>query len=447
MKIKDLTYKLLLILIFVFPLIPKSLDMIPIRVLLIFIFNVVGIYDILKNKKEVRKIKKGYIYLYILFLLTTSFSLIKTTSIITTLYTIFKFLLYFIFFVILYINKFTKDQYKMFLKVFLFTSLIVMIYGVITYIFTFNLNYTGVGKYEGIIGRVMSTMTNPIYHGLFCVFVFIIGYMVLLQTKKLKIKYYLLINTLIILTILNLELTYARSAYLLFLGSIFIIMLINIKKIPELLKKSIFIILTIIITFSMFLQVRSAFKSAVIEVIPTSLLKKNGMYNNSMVQNVEETNNKNISYGEEVDYSIVTRNQFKTISKKVIKDNYLFGVGFGAYKNYFDVKKNYDKYIVDRFGYPHDNYMHILAETGIFGFGMFIIILIMIMYLIIKHYYYYGANKIILYNGLIYTVVILIMFYESFFYDSLITPIYLAILAISLNYVRDNSKQLEDDIN
>jgi O-antigen ligase len=304
-------------------------------------------------------------------------------------------------------------------------------------LFNFNLNYNGIVKYKAL-GRVMSTMTNPIYYGIYLIFIFIITSYLLLESNNLKIKYILILNTILILSVINIFLTFTRSTYLLFLGSLFLISIINLKNIKKLLKNYIFIFLTIILMFILMPSIRLALKSAVIESIPTSILKKTDIKNSSMVKNQEEENKK-IVYEDNTDYSIVTRHQFKTISKKVIKDHLIFGVGFGAYEQFFKDENNYKKYIVDRFGFPHDNFMHIFAETGILGFISFIIVIIMLM-VIILHHYFINYDKLILYNFIMFIIVFLIMFYESFFYDSLIVPIYLGITSLSLNYVKEKKK-------
>ncbi len=431
-------------------------------------------------KKEFKKTKKLPIILFLSFIALCSLSILVTYNKINTIYTILKFLFYGITFYIIYVSDFSKKDYLNLIKVFFITSLGVLIFGILNYLFRFNISINGIYKYDGAIGRIYSTFSNSIYYGIFCVFCFIIAcyfYFKKSNTKLLNIGFIIYF----ILIISNLYLTYTRSAYLLCFGAFFLIICINLKNLKQHISKfiAIFIIfLSLIIVIpgsthvvcssvkqlisnensinsdkeisldedNNYMYVDDKGKNDEINIDNSkkeldSDTSSNEAHNNSGNKLDADTSSDKINddkpksiiikSSEEVDGSMLTRTEFKKLSKRVIKDHKILGVGFGSYKNFFDNQDNWDKYVNLKFGYPHNNYLHIYAETGIFSLILFILIIIYIFVKLLLKSSNYNNNYYILISWI---CILLLCFYESFFYDSQSFTIYIIIFGILYKY-------------
>ena len=450
----NLTYYSMIILMILFLIIPYDVNnifgFIPIRLLLNCTFILIFFIEKIFFKKKYKKMNKKILILYVLFIFFASLSLFFTTSIMTTIYTLLKFISYGLVFYIIYVSNFSKEQYLKVIKLFLFISFGIMIYGIITYIFNFNLNYNGIYKYEGAVGRIYTLFKNPIYYGIFCVIVFIVTnyfYLNVNENKKyLKIFY----PVLLILTIVNLFLTYTRSEYILLLFSLCLIILLNIKNIKKIYGRLLLIVVLFIVPLFSIPGVSSVTNSAFVQIIPSSVLQIFNVnkldYSDDDIMLDEDNDyrytNDGVNIDDDgvtVDGSMITRGEFKKLAKRVIKDNVYFGIGFGSYKEFFNSEKNYNKYVVGKFGYPHNNYLHLLAETGIFTFVIFAIILI---YIFASLIFKFLSNRRIgnLYLLISWICILLLCMYESVFYDSQIVPIYIIIATILFRYINAENK-------
>ncbi len=437
-----LTYYALILFELIFLFLPYSVNdifrMIPIRLLACVIF--VGIYFIERIflKGTYRRINKILAILFSLFILLSSLSLIVTTSKMTTIYTILKFLFYGLTFYAIYTSDFSKEQYKKLFKIFLIASSLLMLYGIITYIFNFNLNYNGIYKYHGAKGRIYTTFNNPIYYGMFCIIFFITLLYILLEKNNMNKRWF--VFPMLFLTTINIYLTFTRSTYMLAYVSIFFILLFNINKIKKLYKIFLMIIIFFIISFLLVPGSFAVTESAIIQLVPSKILKifhVEKVNDNEYEVKIDEDNDYvyiGTNNNEIVDGSMLTRSEFKKLAKRVIKDNRYLGVGLGAYKNYLEVEKNHQKYISGKFGYPHNNYLHILVETGIFTFIIFLLILIYVV-LVYCYQYLKTRKKGYLYLLVSWICVILLCFYESLFYDSQIIPIYIVVTVLLFKHI------------
>lgn len=458
-----LTYYATIIFFILYLLIPNSvgniLKVIPVRVTIsMALFAVYIIERLLFKKTEYRKMPVIPMIIYALFILASIISIFVTPTKIITLYTILKFVSYGMVAYVLYRCKFDKKQYEMITKVMIGFSTLILIYGIISYVFEFNLNPNGVYKYTGALGRIFTTFNNPIYYGAFvCIYITVLIYYYLNNNKGIKENIALFL--MIILALANVFFTFTRSIYLISLfifGAIFMVEIKNIKKIYI---KCIAVFISMILMIAFIPGVFEAVKSSVINAIPkpiAKILQIDKLENDDVEIILDNDNDYRMVYKncndkdkskcliENADGSMLTRSEFSKLAKRVIKDNFVLGVGFGAYKDYLNIENNQIKYITGKFGYPHNNYLHILAETGVSGLVTFMIVLIGIMVLyavsFIRH-----KDKIQIYMIILWIGIMLLCAFESFFYDSQIVPLLIFIVMSQIFSLINNRKDEKEN--
>ena len=266
-------------------LIPKNFstlfNFLPIRLILLSILPIIFIYEYKTKKIELNKIKIWpFIILYSIFILLTIPSCFVSKNIILSLYSIGKFIIFGIDFLIFLKLKLNKEQYLKIIKYALIAITLTAILGIVQYLFELDLNYNGVEKYEGIKGRIISTFFNPIYYGIFINFVFI--FILYLKNKKVfnNKALNILLTILPFVMFINFILTFTRSILLVFVGSIFIILLLC----PKIILKPLSII-TICVCLSMYFIIPGAkdvFKSTVYYGL--EITKINQLYSYTMSQ-------------------------------------------------------------------------------------------------------------------------------------------------------------------
>lgn len=435
----------------------------PLRVSLSILYIAIIFFDRLFLGAPHKKSKLLPILLFIIFILLVSVSIFVAPSVLTALYTLIKFVVYGIVAYTIMTSDFSKVEYKNILTVFICASAFIIIYGIFSYVFGFNLNVNGIYKYPGAKGRVYTTFTNPIYYGIFCVIILnLLQYVLYEWDLSIHLKITTII--LILLVIINVYLTYTRSAYILAFMSIMFVILLNLKNI----KNNIVILMATVLFLVLIPGSFYVVDSAILQLIPNRVLELLGKTrpteddiilsndNDYEIKNPSENNvnseddingdngsnntsNKNLV----VDVSMMTRSEFHKIAYRVIKDNFFLGVGFGNYENFLMISDNYNKYISGKFGYPHNNFLHILAETGLMSLIVFVCLQI----------YFIGycfINGVILkQKGYIYILltlssVFLLCFYESFFYNSQIVPIYIIFELLLFNFL-SNKKSISKE--
>ena len=142
------------------------------------------------------------------------------------------------------------------------------------------------------------------------------------------------------------------------------------------------------------------------------------------------------------DDSLQHRKEFNRLANKIAKDNILTGVGFGSYMDYLktdEFKQNYPEFQLSK-THPHSSLVLLFAETGIISTILYIFFGITVFVKIIsniKENYRldeekYTISAITLATTIGFSFVCLLA--ENAIYDTQIYPIFLIILAISMNY-------------
>ena len=103
------------------------------------------------------------------------------------------------------------------------------------------------------------------------------------------------------------------------------------------------------------------------------------------------------------------------MARKISKDNYYIGIGLGNYKNYALEYSN--KYIVENFGYPHNIFEHIKAESGIFAYIIFKFLFIFIIGITFL-YFIIRKDTEYIFLFLLLSLMYLFGYFESYLYDT-----------------------------
>lgn len=428
-------------------LIPKSnfgLEIFPIRIILMFIYIILALIDLKNNKITTNK--RNWRILSIIFILFIFFcipSLFVTKSIITSIYTIFKFLISYLTFVLVLKIKYNEKETKILFKNILISSILSIMYGIICYVFSINLFTESNYLYPGILGRVSSTFFNPIYFG---IYINIFYPIILYKLSSVKGKKSILYIILSVLTYVAMLFTFTRSAFLVFLV-LLIILLILFRKIVFNYKTLIIVICMIISTITI-PGAKKLFTSSLIDGIK--------IVNNitSFIPGIDLEDYIYIDYNENSDfkdYSLQHREAFARIAKEIGNDNKFIGVGFGAYIDYMnseDFTIKYPHYTLSNV-HPHSSFVLLFAEVGILPvILMFIFMSIIIIYFIVniiknwkqknKNYYYSSIGFLITSGFFVVNIIS-----ENAFYDTQIFPLYLILIGLLLGKItikEDNKK-------
>lgn len=432
-EIKKCNFNFLVLSIYLILLvfIPKDLGtlfgVIPVRLVLsiLFLFTI-----FFYNKNEIFKLKsaaiKFLIVIYLLFLLFTIPSIFVSKSILTSCYTFIKFLI--IPFLAIVCFNFKPNEYdkKLFWTTIIFITLLLVIISFIQYSFNIDLIKLGVEKYPGAKGRVSTTFFNTIYYGIFLNFISCIFVCKFLRSKNLKINVFYFIS--IILIYISLLLTFTRSAFLIFSGILFIILILLISK-KNLIKIGVMIISIVLLTF-----VIPGAKYMVYDSINdgTELLFKVKLFEKKS----------DTKYNG--DLSLIHREQFADIAKKVGNDNLFTGIGFGTYINYMnsdDFNNLYPNYNGSK-THPHSAFVLMYSETGIISTILFFLFSICIpLYSLVKIIKNIKQRKD--YNYMIYVLAFVIsigflivnIIAENAVYDTQIFPLYILIIFTLYSFI------------
>ncbi len=347
-------------------------------------YVLISIFLILNFKNTLRFLKKNrillfsiiiYLFYYLMqYLVLNNFYFESIFSyryiVLNTLYPILLFI------TILSIN-FNLNDVKKIYKIFTIFTYSIIGYGILNYIFRFNLNMAGTNIFMLSFGRIQSFFNNPNAYSFFLI---------------LTLCFYLFINShkkwheyiLISMIILSICLTYSRSGYVIMLGTIIIFLLYvflkhnNKQKYFNLFMIIYILILTLILPDNNYLYL--SFSNEFDSVFGTNVTEKIINYNNYN----EEMYYRIISINNRVVSSYKTRNTYHDVAKYLYKNNRFIGVG-GL--NYFNMEREYFKengidYLKE--GYPHNNYLFFLARDGIIGLTVIVLLIASIVLLIIK---------------------------------------------------------------
>lgn len=427
------------IFIFLMIVIPKSwgniLGIIPLRLILSCLFVGYNLIDIIKNKRF-NVFGKKYIVLYVLFLLFTIPSFFVTKSLITSSYTFIKFFIAFLIFIIMLNMDLKKEELKSIGKSFILALSIVLIYGLIQYLFDVNLFKIGASKYPGAKGRIQSTFFNTIYYSIFLNMVITLLTYFIRKEKDIKIKIFYAV--LLVLSFVSLLLTFTRSAIMIFVGCLIINILLNSKTIFNRWCLPIYIFM---ISFSLLIPgVKTLYISTYDDI--TLLVSDNLV--GKFLPNIDKTNKHEIEndtseivhYTE--DASLNSRIEFSKIGNRLAKDHIKTGIGFGAYNNYVysnEYIENYPQYANYK-TFPHSSLVLLYAEVSIGALISFCLFAISIIIdFCINWFKNYKNNKNLKeLSGLALTIIagfiVVNIVAENAIYDSQIFPIFLIIIGL-----------------
>ena len=108
-----ITLNIYLVLLFFLPKSISSIGPIPIRLAATVLISLIFIYDIYKKKVEVKRSQNNIItFVFLLFIVSTIPSLFVSKALITSIYTILKFVFIYLMFYLISKIKFSKEEYK-----------------------------------------------------------------------------------------------------------------------------------------------------------------------------------------------------------------------------------------------------------------------------------------------------------------------------------------------
>lgn len=449
-------------------LLPKDIStfsFIPLRLGAILSVFIIFIIMVLRNKIHLNNNNTRMLsILYIVFILATIPSFIYSYSVVTSLYTLLKFVSYYLLFYIYYKTDFSHEEYRSFLYVFIAGTTIVVLIAFIKYILNIDLLSAGVDKYPGALGRTNSTFFNTIYHGLYINLVFIIIFSLAIYClKKKMLAKGAFLAILAVISFASLIMTFTRSAMMIFGG---IALLAGILLFKEVINKfSCSIIALLIVTLFIIPGSQSLVTTSFNDSVGTVILKINSLAvdlfnkNNQPPDNttIPAKTNDPLSTDETAptpttndttpttdvteDPSIITRNKYADIAMYIAKDNMFTGIGFGAYKYYLlssEFSENYPNYTGPK-DFPHRGILLMFAEVGIIASLLFFSWVLIIIFKIISNIYGYRKIRLIyIINVLMFCIFIgffvVNLISENPTYDSQVFPLFLIIIALGLNY-------------
>ncbi|WP_312699776.1 O-antigen ligase family protein [Sedimentibacter sp.] len=217
-------------------------------------------------------------------------------------------------------------------------SLAVFLYGILQYIrpdFNLPVKWIDADEYK-LSKRIYSTFFNP------NVFGFYISFIIILVCEDLDTKKSTLESSVFLSAVLCLILTFSRAAWFSLTAALVISGFMNRKYFK-------YALITVVLIFS------------------TDLILGSGRTDFSKVTR---------------DSSFIYRLEVWKVSIKIIKDNFLSGIGFGTLSRYVG---EYSNVVSTKIEHSHNLYLQVFTETGVLGFGIFTCFIIKIFkYLHIK---------------------------------------------------------------
>lgn len=440
-----ITLNIYLVLLFFLPKSISSIGPIPIRLAATVLISLIFIYDIYKKKVEVKRSQNNIItFVFLLFIVSTIPSLFVSKALITSIYTILKFVFIYLMFYLISKIKFSKEEYKILIINLIISLSILCIYGIMEYVFEINLFTAGVEFYKGARGRITTTFFNTIYYGIFINLAFPISFYLMCKFRKNKFSW--LLALLCCLLYINLLLTFTRSAIIIF-TLILILSIVLLYKIAF--NKKTLSVVVVIVAFTLLLPGGKPFitKSFDDVLIMTSNVQNIlGLLPSGEIKEPSEDKE-----SEFVDPSLQHREEFAKIAKKISDDNKFTGVGFGAYIDYMDSEdfaKTYSDYNLPH-THPHSTFVLLYAECGITAliiFTIFIAILFINGFSIFLNNFkkkntQYELSIISL--ALVCGFLLVNIMAENAFYDSQIFPLFLIFYSLIIGYIQSlNNKKV-----
>ena len=332
--------------------------------------------------------------------------------------------------------KFERYQIEKIKKHIFITFFIVMLYGIIEYIFQFNLDTFSNDKYPGIRGRVYSTLfIATLYDKYICIMSTILAWEMLKNENRNNNFYKLLF----IMAGISMALTFSRTGLLIYLGILFLFLLLSF--IYKNMNNVLIVIITIIIMF--FIPgVTSSFQSGLIQFTSLFNFEKKSISINENSKAKKQQKMTETKKVDEEDPSREWRDYYKSVGKQFMKEYPITGIGIGNY-SYLYNNQNAKKYlkhsslIVYHYMYPHSSYVQMGAEIGIIG----VIIFYLFIFSIIFNVSLKNNKKEFLFMLFIYLVLIAISYVEGIVYSKQFMYLFIILYSIYSNKsIIDNKK-------
>ncbi len=251
-----------------------------------------------------------------------------------------------------------EDEKKQIVDSIIYSAIIAMVYGILQYIFKFDLNTFANEKYPGINGRIPGTFYLPTLFDKYSVIIYILVLSKLYKDNSLKnILFSILVST-------NIVLTFSRS------GLISLIIILIIFVIKSIIDKKYTNLGLPVITFLIAFLIPGFIYS--FQSIVNYGYSKLHIPEKLQISLVNQDSSKEVTDISD-DHSINDRNYYNNIGLEFIKERPLFGVGLNNY-SYLYNNQNANLYLKDTsvlkdkdYIYPHSGYIMIAAEIGIIG--------------------------------------------------------------------------------
>lgn len=324
----------------------------------------IGLYALkYLNKKEFTW-KKNQLNLPIfIFILTMSFSLLKSYSLSISICDYLIFLAYFFLYFLIINNVINENHFYAFIRLFFITSFLIALYTI--------LHYYGFIPYLKEYGPVISTIgqKNWISNYLALIFPLIFCYFLLEEIRKNKNIYYLLLS----IIYAALMICQSRGIWI----SIVITILIGIPFVYK---------------FKLFKIFQDNQKWLIILFITFSIITLIYSTDNPLNRSPITVTQRALSTFDQKDPSINTRILIWKNTLEMIKNNPWLGSGIGSFKlNYLNYQAGFLRNNPDYLKYwahageAHNEYLQMAAELGIVGLGIFLSILFIFYSLIMKY--------------------------------------------------------------
>ena len=342
------------------------------------------------------------LFISIIFSINKNFNVI--TNCVSYLY-IFGFLY------TIHVYEFSKEDIKKIIYAIITSFTIIALIGIMQYIFKIDVITRGIQKYPGSIGRISSTMSNATILDKYLAFNLILFlYIILKDTKYTKF-----IIPLLLIGTIAIAFTYSRTGiFIYYLVLILFILIYLIKK--QFVNAIISIILIILLynlpgqnyLLSSTISYANTSANEIMEKLHIDFLSpinntvaklliiepKKDNQNNTTKNNTQEQKEQTLESIEEYytnyDHSNISRSYYKDVAKAIIKEYPIMGIGIGNY-NYIYKNQNINDYlknkidINNKYLYPHDQYLHYGAETGLLGLSLLLVSIISVTILSIKN--------------------------------------------------------------
>lgn len=318
----------------------------------IFLIVVAGVWIFLKVRNKKKELNKNFLKPFLIFIALCVLSLIVNLGLLSfvQLSVAFLYLLRWILYILLFFitSDFDLNFKKKIPQFLIIAGTITVILGYVQYFFYPNLRNLYYLGWDDHLYRMFSTFLDPNFAGAFFVLNFILVTKFFIDYLRSKnYRFSLLFFVLSTLSLGSIFLTFSRSAFLMLIGSSFVLLILE--------KKLKWIVLLLIISLVVF---TASSKNFYIENLNLFRIA-------SSEARLESVNN----------------------ALKIIKDKPLTGVGFNAYR-YAQVRygfRNIEGSSLSHADAGTDNsFLFILATTGVFGFLAFLYLLFKILSVSLK---------------------------------------------------------------